>query len=195
VTGANLGSPLLSGHHLASGSGWDVRAGGADIWGQSDEGYFLAAPVLGDFTATVRVSSLGLSHPYAKAGIMARFSRSPESPFLYFFVFPDNRPRNRNNGGYEGHLRLGWGESAQGVYPPTSIGEPEFPVIFPSGWLRMTRRGAELVQLASSDGAVWRVFFRIEISLPATLEVGLAATSHACEHFTTVEFRDWSLES
>src|SRR5512133_1780925 len=62
----------------------EVRAGGADIWGKKDEFYFGYLTLKGDFDLRVRVTSLGASHLYTKAGIMARADLSDSSQHVYF---------------------------------------------------------------------------------------------------------------
>ena len=52
---------------------------GTDIWGTADEFCFFEQPWTGDGTITVRVSSIGNSHQWAKAGVMFRESLHPGS--------------------------------------------------------------------------------------------------------------------
>ncbi len=78
--------------------GWDIVAGGADIWEKSDQFHFVHKQITRDFDIAVRVESFTPAHLYSKAGLMIRESLSTDSPHLMFLVFSDNSPRNNNLG-------------------------------------------------------------------------------------------------
>ena len=59
---------------------------------------------------------LSKTHQYTKAGIMARADLSDDSPHVYFQVFPDNTPRNKNNGGCEFQYRVEKGKEVKTNY-------------------------------------------------------------------------------
>jgi len=108
-----------------------MTAGGVDIWGVKDEFNFVYVERTGNFDLVSRIESLTAANQYTKAGIMAREDLTPGSRHIYFQVFPDNSPRNKNNGGYEFQYRIVKDSSMKAIYPKSSEGAPEFPVAFP----------------------------------------------------------------
>ena len=50
----------------------DVTAGGADVWGTSDEFHFVYQTKVGDFDVKAKVQRLDRANNWSKAGLMAR---------------------------------------------------------------------------------------------------------------------------
>jgi len=71
-------------------TGWDLIAGGADIWEKSDQFISLYQPLSGDFDIAVRVECFTPAHLYSKAGLMVRETLNADSPHLMFLIFADN---------------------------------------------------------------------------------------------------------
>jgi len=94
----------------------EVNAGGADIWGKNDEFNFGYTKIEGDFDVSVQIKSLSKPHQYTKAGIMARVDVTDNCEHVYFQVFPDNSPRNKNKGGCEFQYRLEKGGDMKAIY-------------------------------------------------------------------------------
>ncbi len=188
----DLGSPKISGRATSTPNGWEVQAGGADIWGTSDQFHFVHQQRTGDFDVMVRVADLTPAHLYTKAGLMAREALTAESRHLFFVVFSDNRPRNKNNGGCELQFREATGGKSQAVYPAVNPGAPpEFPVAFPNCWLRLRRFGNVFSSFVSTDGKNWKLYATRRLELPSTLFVGLALTSHDPIATATARFTDF----
>jgi hypothetical protein len=180
LKGADIGGPRFKGRTELEGGRYRIEAGGADIWDEQDHCHFAYAPHTGDFSLIARVESLGLSHPYAKSGLMVRESLRPESAMVYFFVFPDNRSRNHNNGGYEFHVREGSAATCKAGYPKgdDGEGEPPYPVRFPNAWLKLSREGRIFRTAAGRDGVSWKDYNELALDLPETMLIGIAVTAH-----------------
>lgn len=193
LKGEDVGQPAISGSVAETAGGYTVAGGGTDIWGLSDQFYFSSLPQKGDFDLKVRVESLESADLYTKAGIMARESLEPGSAHAFFMVFPDNSPRNKNNGGYEFQFReVSQGDSAA-LYPEDYTTEPpEFPVNYPNTWLRLKRSQDQFEAFYSPDGAEWKVYASRKLKLSATLLVGLAVTSHNEQQASAAVFQDIS---
>ncbi len=109
VNGGNA-MPLTPGYTYTSKAGdFDVVAGGADLWGSSDDGHLIVGPPrTGDFDVKVRMQSIGRYHnwdsagsgrdDYAKAGLMFRESTNLNSAAIQAVVFPSDLgiPMGRN---------------------------------------------------------------------------------------------------
>jgi hypothetical protein len=196
LTSRDVGNPAIAGTTQPLATGYRLQAGGADIWRLRDEFHFAALEQTGDFDATVRVASLTLSHPYAKAGLMVRDSLAENAAMFFHFVFPDNRERKNNTGGHESHVRTLAGENCSAIYPAAGpVIPPPFPVTWPNTWLRVTRRGARFEAFASPDRSVWQRFGGAEVALPATVWLGLGLCSHDKAIACTAEFFDFSVEA
>ena len=189
---ADVGSPKLTGSATPTGSGFDMIAGGADIWEKTDQFHFAYREISGDFDIAVRVESFTPAHPYSKAGLMLRESLDTASAHFMFFVFSDNRARNNNLGGYEMQFRSQTGDNCQAIYPEIRPpAPPEFPAAYPNSWLRMTRRGNRFSAYGSTDGQNWKLYGEKTLALADTLKVGMALTSHNPDTAAKASFRDY----
>jgi hypothetical protein len=182
----------LAGSATPTGGGWDLIAGGVDIWENADQFHFVFQEIAGDFDIAVRVESFTPAHLYSKAGLMIRESLDTASAHLMFVVFPDDQPRNNNLGAYEMQFRSRPGDSCQAIYPAVRPpAPPEFPAAWPNCWLRVTRRGNQFSAYASTDGQSWKLYGEKVLTLAHTLKVGPALTSHNPEMTATASFRDY----
>ena len=189
----DIGSPQLAGSAKLVKDGWDLVAGGVDIWEKSDQFHFVCKQMSGDFDIAVRVESFTPAHLYSKAGLMIRESLDPDSPHLMFLVFSDNSPRNNNLGAYEMQFRSVAGGACQAVYPVIRPpAPPEFPAAYPNSWLRVQRRDDRFSAFASTDGKAWKLYGIQTLKLPAVAHAGPALTSHNPETAAIARFRDYT---
>jgi hypothetical protein len=189
----DIGSPELAGFVRPVATGWDLVAGGADIWEKSDQFHFVYKPMTGDFDIAVRVESFTPAHLYSKAGVMIRETLNADSPHLMFLVFPDNQPRNNNLGAYEMQFRAVAGDNCQAIYPAVRPpAPPEFPAAYPNSWLRVQRRGNRFSAFASTDGKTWKQYAEHVLTLATTVKVGPALTSHNPQVTAKAAFRNFT---
>lgn len=189
----DIGSPQLTGSAKQVEDGWDLVAGGADIWEQSDQFHFVYKQVAGDFDIAVRVEAFTPAHLYSKAGLMVRESLNADSPHLMFLVFSDHSPRNNNLGAYEMQFRSVAGADCQAVYPAVRPpAPPEFPAAYPNSWLRVQRRGDRFSAFGSTNGKAWKLYGVQTLKLPSVVRVGPALTSHNSETAAMARFRNYT---
>lgn len=186
----DVGNPAIAGTVTVSGEGFDITAGGADVWGVKDEFNFVYIEKTGDFDFAARVESLTATHLYTKAGLMAREDLTPGSRHIYFQIFPNNNPRNKNNGGFEYQYRQIAGAEMKAIYPASFEGTPDFPVTFPNAWIRLKRVGNIFTGYAGTDGKSWKEYATFTLDLPERIYLGAAVTSHKTTEFTTAKFRN-----
>jgi hypothetical protein len=192
-TNLDVGSPQLVGSVRPVEAGWDIIAGGADIWGKSDQFHFVFKEISGDFDIAVRVESFMPAHLYSKAGIMIRETLDASSPHMMFFVFYNNETRNHNLGAYEVQFRSVAGGDCQSIYPAVKPpAPPEFPAAYPNSWLRVERRGDRFMTYGSTNGMTWKLYAEHVLTLASTVKVGLALTSHNPKLPAKVMFRDYT---
>lgn len=190
----DIGNPEISGESEIDEKSVTITAGGADIWGKQDEFRFVYLEQSGDFDFAARIESLTDPHLYTKAGLMARENLSDNCRHIYFQVFPNNNPRNKNNGGYEFQFRQENDGEMKAIYPAKSDGVPEFPVNYPNTWIRLNRSGNVFTGYYSADGKNWKVYTTHSLDLPSKIYIGLAVTSHNTKKKVTAVFRDLTLE-
>jgi regulation of enolase protein 1 (concanavalin A-like superfamily) len=171
----------------------EIKAGGIDIWGNHDGFAFDNKKMKGDFDFSVQVESLSAAHAYTKAGIMARATLNDSSQHVLFQVFPDNRPRNKNNGGCEFQYRMETGGDMKAIYPDLKTAGQRYDVTFPNTWIRLKRAGDIFISYISSDNITWKQYSSFTLKMPHELYVGLAATAHHSENYTTARFKSAQL--
>ncbi|WP_282936345.1 DUF1349 domain-containing protein [Paenibacillus sp. RC67] len=190
----DIGDPSVQGWLKKQAGRHEIVAGTEDIWGVRDQFHFAYTLHSGDFDFKVRLESLDMPHLYTKAGLMARATLDADSPHVYMMVFPDNRPRNKNNGGCEFQFREVAGGENTAIYPDDYTTEPpEFPVRYPNTWLRLKRSGDDFTAFYSSGGQSWKIYTQITKKFSKKIFLGLAITSHAHDAATTAVLNDISL--
>ena len=175
-TPATIGGATPPGSVIALTNGLDVSAGGSDIGGRSDQCEFNSQVRFGDFDVRVRLESLGLSSPWAKAGLMAREAFDPGSRFAGSFATPG--------------LMGSFFESRTGVGSLATMAG-SFPVNYPDTWLRLQRIGSVFTGYASLDGVGWTQLGSVSLGTN-TVYVGLTATSYDTNQLTLARFRGFS---
>jgi len=185
---ADIGNPELSGSKEPMNDGIQITAAGADIWGVRDEFHFAYFEQNGDFDLVTRIESLSEANLYTKAGIMAREELSDNSRHIFFQVFPNNNPRNKNNGGYEFQFRLEKGGEMKAIYPAKFDGIPEFPVNYPNTWVRLKRAGNSFTGYYSANGKSWKIYTEFTMDMAQKIYLGLAVTSHNTNEKTKAIF-------
>jgi regulation of enolase protein 1 (concanavalin A-like superfamily) len=194
LSGSDIGNPFKQGSTRQVAGGYDILAGGKDIWEASDQFHYAYFKLTGDFDLTARLESLSMPNLYTKAGLMARDSLEPGSPHAYLMVFADNSPRNKNNGGYEFQYRNTTEGPSAAIYPANySSDAPKFPVRYPSVWLRLKRSGDSFESFYSDDGTIWKLYADHAMKLLCTVYLGLAVTSHNVDETAKAAFRDIAL--
>ncbi|HLH56415.1 MAG TPA: lamin tail domain-containing protein, partial [Verrucomicrobiae bacterium] len=168
-----IGTPVPAGGLFSVPGGIGVSATGADIGGATDQFQFAYQQMTGDFDLSVDVSSLALSDGFAKAGLMARETIAPSSRFAAALATP------AMSGCF-----FEWRDPAGSVANTAG----RFPANFPYTWLRVKRAGNTFTGFAGYDGQSWSALGSASITLPASVYVGLAVSSHNTNQATAAQF-------
>jgi regulation of enolase protein 1 (concanavalin A-like superfamily) len=150
------GSPGSSLFDPTAGT-WAVGGSGADIWNASDQFHFLYQPFSGDGEITARVTAVGNTGPFAKAGVMLRESLAANSRHALVDVTPSH--------GVEFIRRTATGANAVSNFDP-GVAAPY--------WARLVRRGTTFTAHDSSDGLTWHPVGSVDIPMGDTVYAGLA---------------------
>jgi regulation of enolase protein 1 (concanavalin A-like superfamily) len=174
----SIGRPPTEGIVKPVVGGIDITATGRGLAGTNDQSHFSYQRRSGDFDLQVRLASMELGTLFAQAGILARQSLDPASPFAGSFATP-------SLAGSQFAWRSVTGEVAQA--------RGSFPVNYPETWLRLQRAGTNFTGFASYDGASWTRLGSAGIAMSNTVYVGLAANGRStnANAGVRVAFRDF----
>jgi regulation of enolase protein 1 (concanavalin A-like superfamily) len=167
-TATNIGSPALSGSASFNGSVFTVSAAGLDIAGTSDQFVFTYRTIDGDGDVVARVNSLTATNAWAKSGVMIRGSLAANAPHVYAATSPASG------------AAMQYRSTAGGSTTTVSSAGGGAPM-----WLKVERRGSTLSTYRSADGLSWQQIGVVSMSLPSTVYVGVAVTSHNAAARTT----------
>ena len=179
LTGGDVGGPGLAGSYSPdSGKGtYTLRAAGNDIWNVSDQFQFARKQLTGDVELTVRISSLGNTDSWAKAGLMLRASAQGNAAYAGVFVTPANG------------VVMQW-RTSSGAIASSSASRPGKP----PQWLRLMRDGNAFYAFSSADGKAWDLVEFTNVNLPASVLGGLVACSHNTGSVTTAVFEQMTID-
>jgi regulation of enolase protein 1 (concanavalin A-like superfamily) len=173
LDGTDLGAVGVPGSFSNSGGVITIDASGTDIWDSADSGYFAYKVISGNFDIRARVASLGNTHPWAKAGVMARERLDDWSQNAFTLVTADNVAGLQSRWEWHGSTTFTGGPWVNAPY-----------------WVRLVRSGSTFTSYISPDGVTWQTIGTTSITLPPTMYVGVAATSHNNSVTTRATFTD-----
>jgi hypothetical protein len=160
----DVGNPSLTGGQTASGTSWTIKAGGSDVWSNSDQFHYISKSIAGDGTVSGRVTAAPNTDPNAKTGVMLRGSNDATAAYYYAFVTPDGTIHVQYRG------TPGWdaGEKTKqaGALPQ---------------YLEVARSGTNFTAYTSTDGTTWTPIPSSTVSIPSlsgSILGGAAVTSH-----------------
>lgn len=158
---SDVGAVGRAGSAAENGGTFTVRGSGADIWGTNDAFHFAYRALSGDGSIVARVASISGTDAWTKMGVMVRGSTAPDSAYAFMLVSVGKGvafQRRTSNGAQAVHSSGGSGTAPR--------------------WVRLTRTGSRLTASVSTNGANWTAVGSDTLTLPSSVLVGLAATSH-----------------
>ncbi len=157
----DIGSPVVAGNATGTASAFTITAGGADIWGASDQFHFVYTLVTGDIDVRARVTSVSAAHAWSKAGVMIRATLSPSSAHAYMLSSAEKGVAFQRRA-----VAGGLSENTPG------------PAAGPPQWVRLVRAGSLVTAYTSPDGNSWTAIGTATIQLGSAAYVGVAVTAH-----------------
>jgi fibronectin type 3 domain-containing protein len=176
-TFTQIGNPSPAGSLTPVGdNGYNLVAGGTDIYNTADSFAFAHQQVTGNFDFKIRLAGLTNTNSFAKAGLMARESLAANSRNVFVLATPGS------NGHRLTHRSTNGGST-------TSQGSG--PVSYPNNWLRLVRVGNTFQGYRSTNGVDWTLVGQVtNNNMPQTLLFGMAAVGRNATTATTAQFRD-----
>jgi hypothetical protein len=175
---SDVGGVAIGGNASYSSGTFTLKASGADIWGSADEFHFAYATLSGDGSITARVATETNTNAWTKAGVMMRETLASNASHASMFVTPGKG------------LAFQRRTSTGGASTNTSGGGGTAPM-----WVRMVRSGSTFSAYVSSSGSSWTLVGTDTISMPSTIYVGLALTSHDDTALATATYDNVSVSS
>jgi len=185
---------ITNGSAFAYGTNRQVKvySDGSDIFGTQDNGEFVYQYVTGDFDVSVRLESLLITDPAAKAGIMVRDLSDPTFPqfndrHYMAAAFSPDPTRNNNFSQYREE------QGATAIAP----GAPRPAASYPANWLRLKRTGSIMQGYSGPNGLDWTPLTAVDSATniagayPATVRLGLAVTAHNAAQTTEALFSNF----
>ena len=148
-----------------------VTGAGADVWGTSDAFQYAYTTMSGDGTVVARVASEQNVSSWTKAGVMIRSSLSASSAQAFMLVSPGK--------GTAFQRRLSDNNSSVNT-AGTFAAAPR--------WVKLARSGNTITAYESANGSTWNLVASDTFSMPATVYVGLAVSSHVTGTTATATF-------
>jgi len=156
----------------------DIVAGGADIWGASDQGHMVLGTRSGNFDIWAQIASLsrapGDNDGITKAGIMVRETWDANARKITYLAEPPAAVGGRDI--VEASHRI----TVNGATAALAGGNGNVggPANIPNVWLRIKRVGQDFTTYRSSNGVDWIQTSTDALGFSNTVYVGLAATAH-----------------
>lgn len=167
----DVGAVGPAGQASYSAGVFTVSGAGADVWGTSDAFQYVNRPFSGDGEIVARVASLNGIDAWTKAGVMLRSTLDSGSAHAFMLVSRDKGvafQRRVATGAVSTHTAGGNGSAPQ--------------------WLRLTRAGDLITAAVSVDGLDWMMVGSDRFTMPASILVGLAVSSHSTSAVATGTF-------
>jgi lysophospholipase L1-like esterase/regulation of enolase protein 1 (concanavalin A-like superfamily) len=159
---SDIGAVGAAGSATQTNGTFTVTGSGADIWDNVDEFRYVYQTASGDCEMVARVTAVGNTNAWAKAGVMIRESLNANSSHAMVVVPPGNGVSFQRRG------------STGGGSSDTSNSGLNAPY-----WVRIVRSGNTFTAYRSSDGTNWTTIGSQAITMSTTVYIGLAVTSHA----------------
>src|SRR6266851_4926919 len=183
----DIRSPAIAGSEQSAGGTLTVTASGAAIHGTSDQFRFISKPVTGDSQSSIDVLSQSTQNTQPQAGLMARQSADPTSPFYAVLAYPNDL----TEGNPQPDIVI-WYRTAFGG---TSL---ELTKLYPANkpiYLMIQRQGNLFSTGYSTDGVNYQLIpgTTVDIDMPATTLQGIAVDSGASTNTGTASFSNISI--
>jgi regulation of enolase protein 1 (concanavalin A-like superfamily) len=175
----DIGSVAIGGTSGYAGGAYTVTGAGTDIWGTSDEFRFVSLSLTGDGTIVARVDAFTAANEWAKAGVMMRESLAAGSKHASMFLTPSH-----NGPAFQRRVATGGSTTSTGGGSGTA-----------PAWVRVERAGNRFTASHSLNGTSWTVVGSETISMAATIQVGLAVTSHDPGSLASAAFSSVSIDA
>ena len=172
-TSLDIGAVGAAGNacYVAANNTYEVSGSGRDIWGSSDEFYFVYQSLRGNGEIIAQVQDMEETNQWAKAGVMMRNTADADSEFVLMALSPNP------NGRGVGYALQNRNISRESLDPNNNSIGPVPVGGFPH-YVRLVREGDTFSGYASKENGNWELLGTRTIAMNQEILVGLAVTSH-----------------
>ncbi len=167
-TGQDIGMPSAAGSYSVNNGVYTVEGDGEDIWGATDDFYYVYTPLSGDGQIIARVVSIEYTNDWAKAGVMIREQLTDTSSHAMMIATPPV--------GTTDTYAFQW---VNGATRDQNIQAGD--VTLPS-WVKIVRSGDDFTGFYAPDiggsPGEWVQAGTTTISMAEDVYIGLCVTSH-----------------
>ena len=183
----DIRSPGVAGSEQTTGGTLTVTASGAAIHGTSDQFRLISKPVTGDSQSSVEVLSQSTQNTQPQAGLMARQSTDPTSPYYSVLAYPNDLTEGNAAPDIVIWYRTAFGGTALELTKLLPANKPIY--------LMIQRQGNIFSTGYSTDGTHYQLIpgTTADIDMPATTLQGLAVDSGASTSAGTASFSNLSV--
>ncbi|HEY2153862.1 MAG TPA: PKD domain-containing protein [Vicinamibacterales bacterium] len=175
-TTEDIGAVGRAGSATLANGVFTVQGAGGDVWGTQDAFRFVQQTVAGNAELVTRVTHIGNTNGFAKAGVMVRDQLTATSRHVLLDVRPT------------GDVELMTRESDGGDTAFIAGTTVQLPV-----WLKITRSQDNFSGFVSSNGTTWTSVGSVVLSLPPSLNDGIIVSSHDATTLNTSTFDNLSV--
>ena len=166
----DIGTVGQPGSGSVNSGAFTVNGAGADVGGTADAFHFVYQPLTGDATIVARVASIQGGQAWTKVGVMIRATTQAGAQHAFMLV--------STSSGVAFQRRVTTGGSTSSTVAAGTAPR----------WVRLVRAGGGITASVSIDGRVWTVVGSATFTMPSTVLVGLAASSHDSTRLATGTF-------
>jgi beta-lactam-binding protein with PASTA domain len=170
-----VGRPGTTSYDSGSGT-FTVIGAGADIWGSADAFRYVYQPFNGDGDIVARVVTVQNTNAWVKAGVMVRENLTAGAAQAMMMVTPSKGNNFQRRPAAGGATLSTAGAMVAAPY-----------------WVKLSRTGATITAYQSADGSTWAVVGSQTMTLPSSVFIGLAVSSHSASTLATATFDNVSV--
>jgi autotransporter-associated beta strand protein len=167
----DIGTVANAGASYYSNAVASVHGSGADIWNAADQFRYTYKPVSGNCSITARVTAVGNTDVWAKAGVMIRETLAAGSKHASLYVTPGSG------------ISFQWRTTTGANAASTTIAGLTAPY-----WVRVVRSGNTFTTYRSANGTTWTTIGSQTISMASAVYIGLPVCSHNASAICTATF-------
>jgi glucose/arabinose dehydrogenase/PKD repeat protein len=167
----DIGAVGVAGSASHSSGTFTVRGAGADVWDTADAFHYAYRTLNGNGTIVARVAAISGTQAWTKMGVMIRATTAVGSQHAFMIVSTGKGTafqRRTATGGISTHTA-----GPAGTAPR---------------WVRLVRSGTTITGSVSTNGTSWTVVGSATFTMPTSVLVGLAASSHSTTATATGTF-------
>jgi regulation of enolase protein 1 (concanavalin A-like superfamily) len=168
---ADVGAVGVPGSASYNAGTFTVSGSGDDVWGTADAFNYAYQTLSGDGQIIARVASLGNVASWSKAGVMIRGGLSANAPYAFMIVSAGK--------GTVFQYRTAAGAAAAG----TTAVAGTAPM-----WVKLVRQGTMIAAYRSGNGTSWTLAGSASIPMSASVQIGLAVSSHVNSQLCAASF-------